>query len=172
MEMFCNFLTLAPGKSCSDGWCNVNVHSWQDLWVAARYMEPSTDTRGGCSGSTDENQEQPSAESTASSSAGREEGCAGAESDQCPVISMVSREEWHARPPKVRPFSTITTVAAHITQKRSTTYNLQRIPKATVQRLLQYRRRIEIPQRTRFFPANCCLKVHNAPSNLESPISG
>ena len=35
-----------------------------------------------------------------------------------------------------------------------------------------YRRTIEIPQRSRTFQANCCLKVHNAHLKLLSPISG
>ena len=35
-----------------------------------------------------------------------------------------------------------------------------------------YRRTIEIPQRTRIFKVNCCLKVHKAPLKLVSPISG
>ena len=33
-----------------------------------------------------------------------------------------------------------------------------------------YRRTIEMPQRTRNFNVNCCLKVHNAHLNLLSPI--
>ena len=33
-----------------------------------------------------------------------------------------------------------------------------------------YRRTIEIPQRTRIFKANYCLKVHNAHIKLASPI--
>ena len=32
--------------------------------------------------------------------------------------------------------------------------------------------RLEIPQRTRIFKVNCCLKVHNAPLKVFSPILG
>ena len=35
-----------------------------------------------------------------------------------------------------------------------------------------YRRTIEMPQRSRTFKVNCCLKVHNAHLKLLSPISG
>ena len=45
-----------------------------------------------------------------------------------------------------------------------------RVPKSQYKD--DYRRRIEIPQRTHSFQANCCLKVHNAPLKLPSPISG
>ena len=34
------------------------------------------------------------------------------------------------------------------------------------------RSRIKIPQWTRIFKVNCCLKVHNAHLKLASPISG
>ena len=35
-----------------------------------------------------------------------------------------------------------------------------------------YRSTIEILQHARIFKASCCLKVHNVPLNLASPISG
>ena len=78
----CSLLIGSVGRSALHG----TFHRQQ-----ARLLRGSREARGALSGEHDQQ-------------LASREGCTGEQGDQCPGISMVTREEWHARPPKVSSF--------------------------------------------------------------------